>query len=143
MEIRFMTINDYEKVYELWSNTSGMGMRSLDDSKEGISKFLLRNPTSNFVAIVNNEIVGVILCGHDGRRGYIYHTAVKTSHRCTGIGKALLEAAYKALEQEGITKMGLVVFKTNDLGNSFWKSKGWQERKDLNYYSKVINSKNL
>ena len=143
MEIKVMAIEDYEKVYQLWSNTSGMGIRSLDDSKKGISKFLLRNPTSNFVAMINCEIVGVILCGHDGRRGYIYHTAVKNNYRCQGIGKALLEAVYYALEQEGITKAGLVVFKTNEIGNSFWQSQGWEERIDLNYYSNAINNNNI
>ncbi|MBW9156082.1 GNAT family N-acetyltransferase [Clostridium tagluense] len=140
MEIKVMVIDHYEKVYHLWSNTTGMGIRSLDDSKNGIYKFLLRNPTSNFVAIINSEIVGVILCGHDGRRGYIYHAAVKINYRGQGIGKALLKAVYYALEQEGITKSGLVVFKTNEIGNSFWKSQEWEERTDLNYYSNAINN---
>ncbi|MCB2297869.1 GNAT family N-acetyltransferase [Clostridium tagluense] len=140
MEIKTMAIDDYENVYQLWSNTTGMGIRNLDDSKKGISKFLLRNPTSNFVAIINGEIVGVILCGHDGRRGYIYHAAVKINYRGQGIGKALLKAVYYALEQEGITKSGLVVFKTNEIGNSFWKSQEWEERTDLNYYSNAINN---
>ncbi|MBZ9625944.1 GNAT family N-acetyltransferase [Clostridium sp. FP2] len=140
MEIKAMVIDNYENVYQLWSNTPGMGIRSLDDSKNGISKFLLRNPTSNFVAIINGEIVGVILCGHDGRRGYIYHAAVKINYRGQGIGKALLKAVYYALEQEGITKSGLVVFKTNEIGNSFWKSQEWEERTDLNYYSNAINN---
>ncbi len=143
MKIRLMTINDYGKVYKLWSNTNGVGMRSLDDSEQGISKFLLRNPTSNFIALIDNEIVGVILCGHDGRRGYIYHTAVNDEYRRKGIGKALLEAAYSALEREGITKAGLVVFETNEIGNSFWKLQGWEERKDLNYYNKSINPNNI
>ncbi|MBZ9637350.1 GNAT family N-acetyltransferase [Clostridium sp. FP1] len=140
MEIKAMAIDDYENVYQLWSNTTGMGIRNLDDSKKGISKFLLRNPTSNFVAIINGEIVGVILCGHDGRRGYIYHAAVRINYQGQGIGKALLKTVYYALEQEGITKSGLVVFKTNEIGNSFWKSQGWEERTDLNYYSNAINN---
>lgn len=143
MEIKVMTIEDYERVYKLWSHTDGMGMRSLDDSRDGISKFLHRNPTSNFVAVINNEIVGVILSGHDGRRGYIYHAVVKVEFRGQGIGKALTEAVYKALEKEGVTKAGLVVFKTNEIGNSFWKSQGWEERTDLNYYSKSININNI
>ena len=143
MEIRIMEIDDYKKVYELWSNTSGMGLRSIDDSKNGISKFLLRNPTSNFVAIVNDEIVGVILCGQDGRRGYIYHTVVKSNYRGQGIGKALLEAVFCALEQDGITRAGLIVLGTNEIGNSFWKSQGWEKRADLNYYCKAINTDNV
>jgi ribosomal protein S18 acetylase RimI-like enzyme len=143
MEIRVMTIEDYDSVYKLWSNTAGIGMRSLDDSREGISKFLLRNPTSNFVAVMNNEIVGVILSGHDGRRGYIYHALVTADFRGQGIGKALTEAVYAALKEEGINKIGLVVFKNNEIGNPFWKSQGWEQRTDLNYYNKSINMNNI
>jgi hypothetical protein len=68
MEINLLMIEDYDKVYQLWTNTKGMGMRSLDDSFEGIKKFLKRNPTTNYIAQVENKIIGVILCGHDGRR---------------------------------------------------------------------------
>jgi ribosomal protein S18 acetylase RimI-like enzyme len=143
MEIRIMTIEDYESVYKLWSNTAGIGIRSLDDSREGISKFLLRNPTSNFVAVMNNEIVGVVLSGHDGRRGYIYHALVTADFRGQGIGKALTEAVYAALKEEGINKIGLVVFKNNEIGNPFWKSQGWEQRTDLNYYNKSINMNNI
>lgn len=142
MKIRTMVIEDYEKVYKLWTSTAGMGMRSLDDSKMGIAKFLKRNPTTNFVAVVNEEIVAVILSGHDGRRGYIYHTAVDINYRGQGIGTKLVESVCKSLEEEGITKAGLVVFKNNDIGNSFWKSIGWEERTDLNYYSKSLNLEN-
>lgn len=142
MKIRNMVIDDYEKVYKLWTNTAGMGMRSLDDSKAGIAKFLKRNPTTNFVAAVNDEIVGVILSGHDGRRGYIYHTAVDINYRGQGIGRRLVEAVYKALDGEGITKVGLVVFTNNDIGNMFWKSIGWEKRVDLNYYNKSLNLEN-
>ena len=72
--IKVMTINDYEELFELWQNTANMGLRSLDDSKEGISCFLKRNPNTNFVVYEDGQLVGAILCGHDGRRGYIYHT---------------------------------------------------------------------
>ena len=142
MQIRTMVIEDYEKSYELWANTAGMGMRSLDDSKEGIDKFLKRNSSTNFVATIDHEIVGIILSGHDGRRGYIYHAAVNINFRKQGIGTKLLEAAYKSLKDEGINKVGLVVFKTNAIGNSFWKSSGWEERVDLSYYNKSLNCEN-
>jgi ribosomal protein S18 acetylase RimI-like enzyme len=142
MKIRTMVIDDYDKVYKLWTNTTGMGLRSIDDSKTGIAKFLIRNPSTNFVAIVNDKIVGVILSGHDGRRGYIYHTAVDINYRGQGIGRGLVEAVYKALNEEGITKAGLMVFKNNNIGNTFWKSIGWEERDDLNYYSKSLNLEN-
>ena len=143
MEIRMMTIYDYEKVYELWTNTAGMGIRSLDDSKEGIAKFLKRNPTTNFVAIIDDTIIGVILSGNDGRRGYIYHTAVDIKHRGNGIGKSLVNRALEALAKEGINKAALVVFKNNDIGNAFWDSIGFEERVDLNYRNKSININNI
>ena len=142
MKIRTMVIDDYDKVYKLWTNTTGMGLRSIDDSKTGIAKVLKRNPSTNFVATFNDKIVGVILSGHDGRRGYIYHTAVDINYRGQGIGRGLVEAVYKALNEEGITKAGLVVFKNNNIGNPFWKSIGWEERADLNYYSKSLNLEN-
>lgn len=142
MEIKLMFIDDYDKVYQLWTNTEGMGMRSLDDSFEGIEKFLKRNPTTNYIAQVENKIVGVILCGHDGRRGYIYHTAVKTDYRGNGIGKALVDAALNALKKEEINKVALVAFALNDLGNKFWQSLGFDRRNDLIYRNLSINEKN-
>jgi ribosomal protein S18 acetylase RimI-like enzyme len=135
MEIRIMTIDDYDTVYQLWSGTNGMGMRSLDDSKAGIEKFINRNPTTNFVAVINDIIVGVTLSGHDGRRGYIYHTAVKNEFRRKGIGKALINAVYDSMKNEDINKVSLVVFKANETGNAFWKFQGWEQRMDLNYYN--------
>lgn len=142
MNIRLMTISDYEAVYSLWSNTAGMGMRSLDDSLDGITRFLKRNPTTSFVSEIEDNINGVILCGHDGRRGYIYHTAVKPDCRKQGIGKALVEAAVNALKEERINKVALVVFNTNDLGNTFWESVGFTKRDDLIYMNMSINQEN-
>ena len=135
MEIRLMTIDDYDAVYELWCQTAGMRLRSNDDTREGISKFLEWNPTSNFVAVENNEIVGVIMCGMDGRRAYIYHTTVKEPLRGKGIGKALLNKVYEAIRSAGINKNGLLVIKDNEIGKGFWRSQGWEERHDVLYYS--------
>lgn len=143
MLIREMAISDYDEVYKLWANTAGMGMRSIDDSKQGIEKFLMRNPTTNFVAVADGKIVGVILCSHDGRRGYIYHTAVDIEHRGNGIGKSLVDKVLEALEKEGINKAALVVFKNNDIGNAFWEKIGFEVRNDLNYRNKSINLKNI
>lgn len=143
MKIRIMTANDYEKVYRLWANTEGMGMRSIDDSFAGIEKFLNRNPATNFVAESDNDIIGVILCGNDGRRGYIYHVAVKDEYRRNGVGKALVYAAVDALKREEISKIGLVVFSSNHLGNEFWKSLGFYERTDLVYRNLSINIENV
>lgn len=143
MEIKLMAIKDYDKVYQLWTDTKGMGMRSLDDSFEGIEKFLKRNPTTNYVAQVENNIIGVILCGHDGRRGYIYHTAVNTDYREKGVGKALVGVALNALKKEKINKVALVTFASNDLGNKFWQSLGFDKRDDLIYRNLSINEDNV
>lgn len=142
MEINLLIIEDYDKVYQLWTNTKGMGMRSLDDSFEGIKKFLKRNPTTNYIAQVENKIVGVILCGHDGRRGYIYHTAVNSDYRGQGIGKKLVNTVIESLKKEGINKVALVVFDSNDLGNKFWQSLDFDKRDDLIYRNLSINKNN-
>ncbi|QVK21784.1 GNAT family N-acetyltransferase [Mycoplasmatota bacterium] len=142
MEIKLMTIGDYDKVYQLWTDTKGMGMRNLDDSYEGIEKFLKRNPTTNYIAQVENDIVGVILCGHDGRRGYVYHTAVDSQYRGEGIGKKMVNTVLEALKKEGINKIALLVFNSNDLGNKFWQSLGFDKRDDLIYRNLSINENN-
>jgi len=139
MIIRKMTIADYDSVYDLWQNTPGMGLNNLDDSKQGIEKFLRRNPETCFVAEKDNRIIGVILCGNDGRRGYIYHTAVLVTERKRGVGTALVDAAVKALKNEGINKAALVVFSKNELGNSFWEKRGFITREDLIYRNRSIN----
>ena len=138
-----MSIDDYDRVNQLWKSTEGMGMRSLDDSYEGIEKFIKRNPTTNFIAQVENNIVGVILCGHDGRRGYIYHTAVNIKYRGRGIGRTLVNTVIDALKKEDINKVALVVFSSNDLGNKFWQSLGFISRNDLIYRNLSINEKNI
>lgn len=139
MIIRKMTIADYDSVYDLWLNTPGMGLNNMDDSKQGIEKFLRRNPETCFVAEKDNRIIGVILCGNDGRRGYIYHTAVLVTERKRGVGTALVDAAVKALKNEGINKAALVVFSKNELGNSFWEKRGFITREDLIYRNRSIN----
>lgn len=138
MIIREMTIADYDSVYHLWVNTPGMGLNNLDDSVQGIEKYLKRNPNTCFVAEKNNKIIGVILSGHDGRRGFIYHAAVDASERNSGVGTALLDKAMNALKNEGISKVALVVFAQNELGNSFWEKRGFIVRQDLTYRNKVI-----
>lgn len=138
MQIYKMTIDDYEEVYELWLHTPGMGLNDVDDSKEGIEKYIIRNPNTCFVAKENEKIIGVIMSGHDGRRGYIYHTAVAVSERKKGIGTALVDMAMEALSYEGINKVAFVVFSKNETGNSFWEKKGFEGRKDLIYRNKAI-----
>ena len=139
MTIRTMNIEDYEKVYDLWIHTKGMGLNTTDDSREGIDKYLHRNPNTCFVAEDNGEIIGVIMSGHDGRRGFIHHTAVKTEYRGKGIGKKLVDSALTALEAEGIHKAALVAFEKNITGNLFWEKIGFTVRDDLVYRNKNIH----
>ena len=136
-----MTIDDYEKLFEMWQSTPNMGLRSLDDSKEGISLFLKRNPTTNFVAYDDNKLIGAILSGHDGRRGYIYHTVVLPEYRRQGIATNLVDMAVKALQEEGITRVCLNVMETNEQGKKFWIDRGWEKKDFLGFYSKAITDK--
>lgn len=138
MNFRLMNIDDYERVYALWMSCAGMGLNNLDDSKEGIAKFLSRNPETCFVAEVDEKIVGVILVGNDGRRGYIYHTAVNPDFRNQGIAKRLVQKSLGALQTIGINKVALVVFSKNETGNAFWEKLGFTLREDLAYRNKAI-----
>ena len=139
MEIRKMTIDDYEKVYALWLSCKGMGLNDLDDSKEGIKKYLDRNPDTCFVACEGEEIIGAVLAGNDGRRGIFSHTAVSPDHRYEGIGKALVNAAVDAFRELGIHKVNLVVFSRNEAGNAFWEKMGFTKRDDLTYRNYLID----
>ena len=138
MEIRLMNIKDYDEVYNLWLSTPGMGLNTTDDSEKGIEKYLERNPNTCFVAEDNNGIIGVIMSGHDGRRGFIHHTAVKVSERKRRVGSLLVKHAMTALENEAINKVALVVFGKNEVGNAFWEKQGFTCREDLNYRNKSI-----
>lgn len=141
--IRAMTIDDYQDVHDLWLTIKGFGIRSVDDSKEGIGMFLKRNPTTSVVAIEDGKIVGSILCGHDGRRGCFYHVCVADQYRRRGIGKAMAVYAMNELKKEHINKVSLIAFTKNDIGNAFWNSIGWTKREDLNYYDFTLNEANI
>ena len=134
---RLMSMEDYEAAYDLWIQ-SGNGLNNKDDSREGIEKYLRRNPATSFVAVLDGKIVGVILCGHDGRRGIIQHACVSPDCRRMGIGKKLVDLALEALKKEGINKVLLVAFKKNEVGNAFWESQGFTLREDLNYRNKAL-----
>lgn len=138
MHIRIMTMHDYDTVYALWMSCTGMGLNTMDDSKEGITKFLTRNPETCFVAESEEKIAGVILAGNDGRRGYIYHTAVRPEYRKQGIGAQLVSSVLKALRKIGIHKVALVVFSKNKNGNEFWDKMGFISRGDLVYRNKAL-----
>ena len=137
IDYRLMSIDDYQAAYDLWIEC-GNGLNDKDDSREGIDKYLKRNPNTSFVAVCEGEVVGVILCGHDGRRGIIQHACVSLKHRRKGIGGKLVELALAALKEEGINKVLLVAFKKNAGGNAFWESQGFTLREDLNYRNKAL-----
>lgn len=141
--VRTMRIEDYDGVFALWMSIKGFAMRSIDDSREGVERFLLRNPRSSVVAVEEGKIVGAILCGHDGRRGCMYHVCVLEEYRMRGIGKAMVVFAMEELKKENISKISLIAFTENDVGNAFWNRIGWTKREDLNYYDFVLNRENI
>lgn len=142
-EVRRMEIEDYDQVYALWMSIRGFSIRSIDDSREGVARFLKRNPDTSVVAVENGRVIGAILCGHDGRRGCLYHVCVQEEHRMRGVGKAMVVYAMRALRKEQISKVSLIAFTANDVGNAFWKSIGWTKREDLNYYDFTLNAENI
>ena len=143
MIVRTMTIEDYQGVHDLWMTIKGFAIRSIDDSREGVERFLKRNPATSVVAEENGEIVGSILCGHDGRRGCLYHVCVREDCRMRGIGKSMVVRCMEELDKEKISKVSLIAFTENDIGNAFWKEIGWTKREDLNYYDFVLNRENI
>lgn len=138
MQLRLLSIDDYDEVYALWLSIPGVGLNDVDDSRAGIDRYLQRNPDTCFVAIKDSMIAGVILASNDGRRGYIHHLAVATAHRNKGIGKQLVHAALDALTSIGISKVALVVFSENQVGNAFWERLGFTTREDLTYRNKAL-----
>ena len=138
MKIRDMSIGDYTNAYALWLSCPGIGLHPADDSREGIARFLDRNPKTCFVAEADGRLIGTIMAGNDGRRGYIYHTAVHPNYRGRGIGSALVQVAIQALERLGIGKAALVVLETNADGNVFWEKQGFTVRTDLTYRNKTL-----
>ena len=142
--VRTMRTEDYEGLYALWKTIRGFGMRSLDDSREGVERFLRRNPTTSVVAVDGEgAIVGGILCGDDGWRGCLYHVCVWEDWRRQGIGKAMVVHCMNALKAEQVNKVSLIAFTANDIGNAFWKCIGWTRREDLNYYDFTLNEANI
>lgn len=135
IQVQEMKIEDYEEIFAFWSNTKGMGL-STADSRQNIEKFLLRNKDMSFCCKEEDRIVGTIMCGHDGRRGFIYHLAVSEAYRWKGMGRLLVERCLKRLEEEGIDKCHLFVMAGNEAGNAFWSSVGWKKRNDIITYSR-------
>ena len=147
ISIRQVTIKDYDGIYTLWNSTeqSRRALNPVDDSKEGIERYLKRNPTTCFLALSEEgsgdepKVVGVILTGHDGRRAIIHHLCVHPSFRREGIASQLVQKAEEALRKEGINKIFGLVFKDNDAANAFWDNQGYTVRTNLNYRNKSLN----
>ena len=144
MSIRPMVEDDYEKVHALWLTIRGFGIRSIDDAKEDVVRFIRRNPDTSAVAVLpDGRIIGSILCGHDGRQASLYHVCVAEEYRRLGIGAQMVAFCMHTLQREKINKVTLIAFTSNDAGNAFWKQIGWTKREDLNYYEFILNSDNI
>lgn len=143
MIIREMTMEDFDEVHSLWMEIHGFGIRSIDDSKEGVERFIRRNPTTSMVAVAEGKIIGAILCGHDGRRGCLYHVCVQEAYRNHGIGQKMVVKCLDALKAEKINKVNLIAFRKNEVGNRFWQGLGWNFREDVNYYECILNDENV
>ena len=143
IELRAMTAGDYDQVHALWERISGFALRSLDDSRPYVERFLARNPSTSVVAADGEKIVGSILCGHDGRQASFYHVCVAPEYRKHGLGRAMVRYCLSALVDEGISKATLVAFNSNEGGNAFWQRIGWTPRADFNSYEFLLNKENI
>jgi len=139
--VRPVTIDDYDAIFELWNSTeqSRRALNPVDDSRDGIERYLKRNPSTCFAAVKDDRIVGVILTGHDGRRAIIHHMCVHPDCRRMGIAAHLVALAEDALKNEGIHKVFGLVFKDNEGANAFWEQQGYSLRTNLNYRNKSLN----
>ena len=138
---KVVTIDDYDAIYELWISTeqSKRALNPVDDTREGIERYLKRNPNTCFAAVKDGKIIGVILTGHDGRRAIIHHMCVHKDYRRMGIAAHLVSLAENALKEEGIHKIFGLVFKDNNPANAFWEGQGYSLRTNLNYRNKSLN----
>ena len=140
MGLRPFDIEDYDAVFELWLASEGIGL-SDSDSAEGVARFLARNPGLSFVWEDDSRIVGAILCGEDGRRGYIHHLAVERLWRRKRIGERLVEASLAALGARGFLKCHIFVFDENLTALEFWRSDGWHDRAEIAMLSKELKAR--
>jgi len=134
-----LTIELHDAVIALWQKCEGVGL-SEADSREGIKSYLERNPGMSFVATIDGAVVGALLAGHDGRRGYIHHLGVHPDHRRKGLGRLLVKKCLAVLGAAGIRKCHLFIFNDNEGGIAFWKSLGWTHRSDIRVASRMIES---
>ena len=143
MEIRTMKTDDYAEVMALWKSIKGFRIRAVDDDFEHIKRFLERNIGLSVVAIKDNQIVGSILSGHDGRQATFYHVCVDSKFRGENIAAKMVKEAIDRVNAEGISKITLIAFKKNLAGNIFWKSQNWKQNKEINNYELVLNEENI
>ena len=132
--LRVMTLNDYDAVLDLMKRTPGVTVRDAD-SRESTARYLERNPGLSFVAELDGALAGCVMCGHDGRRGYLQHLVVAPEHRRQGLAASLVERCLSGLEKEGIVKCHLDVIKTNTAAAQYWRGQGWSLRTDIDRYS--------
>jgi len=137
LQIREFTMADYDSAYALWSATEGVGLSQADEPGN-IALFLLRNPGLSFIAEDGGTVVGAVLCGNDGRRGFLHHLAVDRGHRRSGIGRALVQRCLAALSAAGLRKCHIFVMADNGEGQRFWRSIGWEERTTLKVMSRDV-----
>jgi len=140
VEIAAFTIDCYDQVFAIWREAEGVGLHDDCDSRQGIQSYLARNPGLSFIAVAGGAVVGAVLCGHDGRRGYVHHLAVHPGWRRRGVGRKLVDRCLEALRAEGITKCHIFVFRGNVDAMAFWRSVGWTPRSDIGVVSKVIEA---
>ena len=136
-KIEPMSIDDFDEVLRLCQNTEGMGLGE-SDTRPALAQYLARNPGLSLVAREGKEMVGTVLCGNDGRRGYLYHLAVSKLHRKNGLGKKLVELCLSQLEELGILRCNVLVFTDNMDGELFWIHNGWEKRSNVQLLQKAI-----
>ena len=129
-QIRVMQLTDLQQALKFWETSAGVGLNE-SDTIEHLTDFLQRNPELSLVAIDNEVIVGAVLCGHDGRRGYLHHLAVSPNYQRQGIGTQLVERCLAALRELQILKCNVFVYSNNEDGSVFWRLQGWRDREDL------------
>jgi len=140
MEVREFLPEDYDKAAALWKRCEGIGLSAADE-RCPLTNFLERNPGLCFVALEDDELVGTILCGNDGRRGYLYHLAVDPRYLHQRLGKRLVERSLQELKAAGIDKSHIMVFGSNESGLKFWQDAGWKTRPEIVLMSFDIKGK--
>jgi len=129
---------DFDQVIALWKTSEGVGLNE-SDTREAIALYLERNPGLSLVARDEpRKIIGAVLCGHDGRRGYLHHLAVAAEHRRQGIGQTLVAACLSKLGELGIQKCNIFLYADNAEGRVFWERHGWTERADLRVLQRPV-----